>query len=98
MAPSLAKYREIQFDCDFYKELDKENKANRPRTRSLSNEDCPNLQPFEQTINNREITGQTIHDLDITAFIGTKFNNIWSLAATSLLDRILTHGNDICLL
>jgi hypothetical protein len=81
----LAILREIHFDRDFYRDFDKK-KFDRPRSWSLFNEDCPNLQPFEQTISKREITGHNIHDLDIMALIGTDFNNIWSLAATSLLE------------
>jgi hypothetical protein len=59
----------------------------------LFNEDCPNLLPFEQTISKRGITGHTIHDLDIAAMIGTEFNNIWSLAATPLLEFQGSPGN-----
>lgn len=80
----MAILREIQFDRDFYK--DEKEKYNRPRSHSLFNEDCSNLQPFERTISKRGITGHNIHDLDITALIGTEFNKIWSLAATSLLE------------
>lgn len=80
----MAILREIQFDRDFYK--DEKEKYNRPRSHSLFNEDCSNLQAFERTISKRGITGHNIHDLDITALIGTEFNKIWSLAATSLLE------------
>jgi hypothetical protein len=56
------------------------------RTCSLFNEDCPNLQPFEQSIKLWAITGHTIHDLEIGTLIDTTFNNIRGLAATSLLE------------
>jgi hypothetical protein len=86
----LAIFQEIQFDRDFYKGHEK--KGDRPRARSLfytnpgsSTDRYPNLESFEQTIYMREITGQTIQDLKITALIETRFNDVWRLAATSLL-------------
>jgi hypothetical protein len=72
----LAIMREIQLDREFHKEVNNEKKNYMLRTRSLFNEDCPNLQPFEQNIKLRAITGHTIHDLEISALIDTTFNNI----------------------
>lgn len=37
-------------------------------------------------MNDRTINAHTIHDLDIGALVDTTFNNIWALAATSLLE------------
>jgi hypothetical protein len=80
--------REITFDRAFY--LDSSNKLEkrdpRLRTRTLFSEECPRLQPFEQAINDRAVTGHTIHNLEIGTLIDTTFNSIWALAATSLFE------------
>ncbi|KAN0110333.1 hypothetical protein V8E51_006720 [Hyaloscypha variabilis] len=80
--------REITFDRAFY--LDSSNKLEkrdpRLRTQALFSEECPCLQPFEQAINDRAVTGHTIHNLEIGTLIDTTFNSIWALAATSLFE------------
>jgi hypothetical protein len=74
--------REINFDRAYYlKEY-----TTRMRARTLLDEDCPLLQPFEQAMNDRTMNAHTIHDLNIGALVDTTFNNIWALAATSLLE------------
>jgi len=74
--------REINFDRAYYLK----DFTTRMRDRTLFDEDCPLLQPFEQAMNDRTINAHTIHDLDIGALVDTTFNNIWALAATSLLE------------
>ena len=74
--------REISLDRAY---LLKENYS-KLRARTLFDEKCHLLQPFEQAMNERTSHAHSIHDLEISSLVDTTFNNIRSLAATSLLE------------
>ena len=87
----LAVMQEIQLDREFYANYDenvdygKEGRPQAMRIRTLFDEDCQNLEDFEQNLQNREIKGHSILESDVEVLRGAKFNNIWALSAVSLL-------------
>lgn len=79
----LAIMREIQLDRELYESLNTSKGGSR-RTRTVFNEEVPEVQDFESHL--RAVKSNRVHDLDLTSLIDTRFNNIRSLAAVTLVD------------
>lgn len=74
----LAIMRVVQLDRELYEGLNAIKGGSR-RTRTVFNEVVPEIQNFESHF--RAVKGNSVHDLDLTSLIDTRFNNIRSLAA-----------------
>jgi hypothetical protein len=72
----LAIMRVVQLDRELYEGLNAIKGGSR---RTVFNEVVPEIQNFESHF--RAVKGNSVHDLDLTSLIDTRFNNIRSLAA-----------------